>query len=93
VLAARGRHAEAERLMTAVLHDQEKALGQDHRRTLDTRERLCWIQERRSTLEDAYWRWQQLLDDRERLFGASHPDTIRTRRRLQTSGHEVPNTW
>jgi hypothetical protein len=91
--ALQGEYDEAARSMQAVLFQQLDVLGAEHRQTLLTRERLCWIQAKQRRLHDAAEHWRQLLRDRERLFGPDHPDTVRCRQRLDAIGFEVPELW
>jgi tetratricopeptide (TPR) repeat protein len=77
-----GDEAEALRLATGLLPDQERVLGPDHTNTLTTRNNIAACTGKCGDVEEALRLSIALLPDVERVLGPDHHDTLTARRNV-----------
>lgn len=77
VLMNHGRLGEAEKLLQAVLEISQRALGLEHRASLDALELLASVLHRRGDIDQAEQMLRQVMPGRERADGQDSPATIR----------------
>jgi tetratricopeptide (TPR) repeat protein len=77
-----GDAAEALRLLTALVPDQERVLGPRHPSTLTARSNIAHFTGQCGDTAGALRLSTALLPDRERILGPDHPDTLATRNNI-----------
>ncbi|MBM7770156.1 hypothetical protein JOD54_000360 [Actinokineospora baliensis] len=66
----------------ALLEDQIRVLGPDHRHTLNTRYNIAYCQAKTGDVAGGIATLEALLDSQTRALGADHPHTLKTRHEL-----------
>src|SRR5262249_46388919 len=76
LLVTSGKYAEAEKRLQVVIEAQTRALGAEHRDTLDTRARLIYPLTHQSKYQQAESEARQVLQLREKILGPENVDTL-----------------
>jgi hypothetical protein len=83
-----GQPAAAIGLFEQVLTDRRRVLGDDHPRTLNSRNNLAGAYQAAGRVAEAIDLYEQLLTDRRRVLGDDHPDTRNTASLLRNALNE-----
>jgi tetratricopeptide (TPR) repeat protein len=82
-----GKFAEAEEMYKRALAGYEKALGKDHKSTLDTVYNMAKLMEKQEDLEGASQMFERAFSGYRNLLGADNSKTIDAREQLERISH------
>ena len=82
-----GKSAEAEEMYKRALAGYEKALGKDHKSTLDTVYNMAKLMEKQEDLEAASQMFERAFLGYRNLLGADNSETIDAREQLERISH------
>ncbi|KAJ5383094.1 hypothetical protein N7517_001005 [Penicillium concentricum] len=90
-LYSQKKYEEAEKLFDEVVHDRERTLGKDHKRTLTNKSWLAHTLYQLGKYQEAQRIFQEVANARESTLGSGHEDTLASNQWLSNTKWQLRN--